>query len=130
MGTFLLGMLVGGIVVVLAGIFGLALKIYNLVRGVDGVVRGLHGMATVSAMQIARIEKTSQATMVASENFVDAIRQSADMYMRGPGMAGPFRPPVDNFNDLRETFEDGIKRFEDEMDEDEDDEQKPWDKKK
>jgi hypothetical protein len=97
-------------------------------------VAAMHRMMQVMALKINKIEKTSQATMDAAETFVDAIRSSAEqmMVMRPPSRGNM---PPEGFDDLRRSFEDGIRRFEEnEMtDSDEEDSEgegeEPWKKK-
>lgn len=60
-------------------------------------------------VKLARIEKMSASTMGAAENFVDALRRSAEDMM-----GGPTRP--DDLRDLRQTFEDGIRDLEEDSD--------------
>jgi hypothetical protein len=63
--------------------------------------------------RLTKIEKLSEASLSAAENFVDALQRSAE------GM-GFVPPPIegDDFRDLRDTFEDGIRNLEDEQDDD------------
>lgn len=97
-------------------------------------VAAMHRMMQVMALKVNKIEKTSQATMDAAETFVDAIRSSAEqmMVMRPPPRG---QMPPEGFDDLRKSFEDGIRRFEEnEMNEsDEEDSEgegeEPWKKK-
>ena len=97
-------------------------------------VAAMHRMMQVMALKVNKIEKTSQATMDAAETFVDAIRSSAEqmMVMRPPSRGNM---PPEGFDDLRRSFEDGIRRFEEnEMtDSDEEDSEgegeEPWKKK-
>ena len=97
-------------------------------------VAAMHRMMQVMALKVNKIEKTSQATMDAAETFVDAIRSSAEqmMVMRPPSRG---QMPSEGFDDLRKSFEDGIRRFEEnEMNEsDEEDSEgegeEPWKKK-
>jgi hypothetical protein len=60
--------------------------------------------------KLTKIEKMSEVTMGAAENFVSALQQSAENMMFGPGDRP--QPPTDDFHDLRETFEDGIRNLE------------------
>jgi len=97
-------------------------------------VAAMHRMMQVMALKVNKIEKTSQATMDAAETFVDAIRSSAEqmMVVRPPSRGNM---PPEGFDDLRKSFEDGIRRFEEnEMtDSDEEDSEgegeEPWKKK-
>ena len=97
-------------------------------------VAAMHRMMQVIALKVNKIEKTSQTTMDAAETFVDALRSSAEqmMIMRPPSRG---QMPPEGFDDLRKSFEDGIRRFEEnEMNEsDEEDSEgegeEPWKKK-
>lgn len=70
--------------------------------------------------RLQKLEQISIATMGAAENFVDALRESNE---DGPPLVSPSDM---NFDDLRETFENGIRKFEEESD---DDEGEGWKKK-
>ena len=96
-------------------------------------VAAMHRMMQVMALKVNRIEKTSQTTMDAAETFVDALRSSAEqmMIMRPPPRG---QMPPEGFEDLRKSFEEGIRRFEEnEMDSDDEDSEgegeEPWKKK-
>lgn len=63
----------------------------------------------------AKARQIAEATLQASETFVDALRASAEMMP--PRNLGNL--PPNTFDDLRQSFENGIREFENE-DEDED----------
>lgn len=74
-------------------------------------------------MLTTQTHRAMQETLQASENFVDALRESNDM--------GRPLDKKDDFRDLRKKFEDGIDGFDskDKDDEDESDEEGPeWKK--
>jgi len=97
-------------------------------------VAAMHRMMQVIALKVNKIEKTSQTTMDAAETFVDALRSSAEqmMIMRPPSRG---QMPPEGFDDLRKSFEDGIRRFEENEMNDSDEEdsegegEEPWKKK-
>lgn len=111
MNTFVLGMLVGGAAV---GIIAALVFINNKIKVVMGTLQLLTN-------KVSKIEKMSESTMMAAENFVDALQTSAQqMFVQNSG-----RPPADEFQDLRETFEDGIRNLENE---DDDEDKEDWKK--
>ena len=115
MNTFLLGMLAGvgifGIIVVMVTVFKIAQEIAMI-----------HRIVQILGLKINKIEKVTQSTMVAAENFVDALQQSAEQFQQHYSKA----EPSDDFGDLRESFEEGIRKFEEEDDEENED---GWNKK-
>ena len=118
MNTFLLGMLAGvgifGIIVVMVTVFKIAQEIAMI-----------HRIVQILGLKINKIEKVTQSTMVAAENFVDALQQSAEQFQQH--YTNNKAESNDDFGDLRESFEEGIRKFEEEEnDEDEDN----WKKKK
>lgn len=117
MSTFLLGMLAG------VGIFGIIVIMVTVFK-IAQEVSMIHRIVQILGLKINKIEKVTQTTMDAAENFVDALQQSAEQFQQhhqGKVEQG------DDFGDLRESFEEGIRKFEEEEnDEDEDN----WKKKK
>lgn len=95
-------------------------------------VAAMHRMMQVMALKVNRIEKISQTTMDAAETFVDALRSSAEQMMMRPPSRGPM--PPEGFDDLRKSFEEGIRRFEENEMNDSDEEdsegegEEPWKK--
>ena len=80
-------------------------------------------------VKLNKLEQIGLATMQAAENFTEALRESNE------GMESPMGMSTQNsdvgFDDLRETFEKGIKRLEDDADEEEGNgETEDWKKKK
>ena len=108
MQTFILGVLVGSAVV---GIIA-ALVFIN------GKLKLLLNTLQVFNARLGKIEKVTEATMMAAENFVDALQNSAEQMGMRP-MGGPLQNRPDDFQDLRETFEEGIRNLEEDPDEDE-----------
>jgi len=132
---FKVGYMTMFIIGLLAGIatFALIVSVF-IFNKLQLEVAAMHRMMQVMALKVNKIEKTSQATMDAAETFVDAIRSSAEqmMVVRPPSRGNM---PPEGFDDLRRSFEDGIRRFEEnEMtDSDEEDSEgegeEPWKKK-
>lgn len=112
MNTFVLGVLVGGAVV------GIIAALVFINTKLKTVIAQLH----ILTGKMVKMEKITENTMIAAENFVDALQSSAQQM----GMRPLQGPPgsADDFTDLRETFEDGIRNLEDDSDEDEE----PWKK--
>lgn len=105
----------------LGSVVGIVLLLRHISTEIAIIKQHTIGMLSL----IIRIEKTSQATMEASEGFIDGLRQSVEQ-MHGPGGPPPFmQNRQDHFRDLRSQFEEGINRLEgleQEMDDDDDDE--------
>jgi len=78
-------------------------------------------------LKVNKIEKITENTMQASETFVDALRESAEQMMS-------MRPrnnqddDSEQFDDLRKSFEDGIRRMEEDDEEGEEDSDNKWKK--
>lgn len=116
MNTFILGLLIGGAAV---GLIAALVFINQKLKMIIGVLQVVVG-------KVNKIEKTSEASLTAAENFVDALHQSAEGMMFGPGRKPQHGPsnPADDFQELRETFEEGIR----DLEEDSDDEEEDWKK--
>lgn len=112
MNTFILGLLVGGAAV---GIIAALIFINNRLNVIIGTLQ-------ILTNKVVKIEKVSESTMHAAENFVDALQSSAQQMFAQQSD----RPPADEFQDLRETFEDGIRNLENE---DDDEDKEDWKKK-
>jgi hypothetical protein len=121
MHVFLVGVLVG------VGLFGMCVALVLLFR-LNTELTVVKNTLQLIWTKLTKIEKMSEVTMAASENFVNALQQSAEnmMFVRSDR---PTRPPTDDFHDLRETFEDGIRNLEEEGDEGDEDEEN-WKKNK
>lgn len=117
--TFMIGLVVGFVLFAIAvsvNLFNrIQVKLVELVMAVDN----LQKLSATLLNKTVKIEQMSQLTMEAAETFVDGLRASAEL---------PSMPPPDSesFDDLRQTFQDGIKDMED--DEGEEPEE-PWKKK-
>jgi hypothetical protein len=110
MNMFVYGVLVGVGVVSLAAIIILLSKIYTDLM----LIKNSLNMMWI---KIHKIEQMAQSTMSAAEGFVDALRQSAEDLMGGPPRMRNGAP--DEFRDLKQTFEDGIRELEEDDSEDE-----------
>jgi hypothetical protein len=128
MNTFIIGVLVG------ISLFALIYSVVMLNKLHGGMIL-LHQNidAQSKALQMAflkinKIEKITENTMQASENFVEALRESAEQMI---SMRPNIRRDDDSeqFGDLRKSFEDGIRRMEEDDDEDSDEEREDWNKK-
>jgi hypothetical protein len=131
MNMFLIGVLVGAGAFALLYLVMIISKIHAgliyLHQSIDAISKAVN----MSLMKLNKIEKVTDHTMTAAENFVDAIRESAEQMMM-------FRPPnsrrgkdddSEQFDDLRKSFEDGIRRMEDDEDEEgEEDPDNKWKK--
>ncbi len=129
MNTFTVGVIVGFIlfaVMATVVIFNkMQLEMTRLAKEVENMNKALQVMFA----KINKIEKVTQSTMDAAETFVDGLRESAEqiqmMQMRNPRMRGPMS--AEGFDDLRKSFEEGIKDMEEGLDdEDSDEQQEPW----
>lgn len=117
MSTFLLGMLAG------VTVFGIIMLIV-LVFKISQEVTMIHRIVQILGLKINKIEKVTQTTMEAAETFVDGLRESAEQLQQM--QQHPSSRP-DDFQDLRESFEEGIRQFEEEDEEEDGDN---WNKKK
>jgi NurA-like 5'-3' nuclease len=128
MNTFIIGVLVG------ISLFALIYTVVMLNKMHGGMIL-LHQNidAQSKALQMAflkinKIEKMTENTMQASENFVEALRESAEQMM---SMRPGLRRDVDDseqFDDLRKSFEDGIRQMEEDDEEGEEDSDNKWKK--
>jgi hypothetical protein len=117
MNMFLIGVLVGAACFALLYIVMTLSKIHAGMIYVHQSLDAIAKAVNLSLMKLSKIEKVTDTTMSAAENFVDALRESAEqMMMRPPNM----RKLGDNeqFDDLRKAFDEGIRQ----MEEDDDDE--------
>ena len=133
MNTFTVGVIAGFIlfaVMATVVIFNkMQLEIARLAKESENMNKALQIMFA----KINKIEKVTQTTMDAAETFVDGLRESAEqiqqqMMMRPPRTRGGISP--EGFDDLRKSFEEGIRQFEEdeESDDDSDEQQEPWKK--
>lgn len=93
--------------------------ILGVMRIMEAITETIVLLKTI-VLQLSKIEQLSMATLSASETFVEAL-QNAEQNMQN----GEMLVSGETFDDLRRSFENGIKDFEDTPD-DEDDE--PWKK--
>lgn len=104
------------------------LEIARLTNEMNGMNKALH----MALLKLNKIEKVTDTTMNAAETFVDGLRESAEQlhqqFMRPPRMRGPMSS--EGFDDLRKSFEDGIRQFEEDEDSDDDEgeNKEPWKK--
>lgn len=125
MNTFMIGIIVGFVlfaVVVSVWIFNkMQSEISRLVIQTESLNKMLH----VVAMKTVKIEKLTESTMHAAETFVDALRESAEnMQMMNP--AALENMDSNSFDDLRQSFEEGIKNMEEGDDENLEEPPEPW----
>lgn len=126
MNTFLVGIVVG---FVMFGAIALVL-IFNRMQleigRLSNEVENANKVLQMLLLKIGRIEKITIETMNAAETFVDGLRDSAEQMM--PPRRGRGNP--ESFDDLRQSFENGIKDMEHGMDdsdeEDSEGPQEPW----
>lgn len=122
MDTFSSGIVVGFILfAVVASVFifyKMQLELSRISRETDNIQKALQ----LALIKINRIEQMSHTTMNAAETFVDALRESAMQMNMSPN--SPEQPG--SFDDLRKSFEEGIKDMEDEQDGESDEPQEPW----
>jgi len=124
MNMFILGVLAG--VTMFAVIYSVFMlnKLHSRLILVHQMIENQGKAAQMLFMKVNKIEKITENTMTASETFVDALRESAEqmMNMRSPRLRN--QDVSEQFDDLRKTFDEGIRRME-EDDEDEDSEEGP-----
>ncbi len=131
MNMFLIGVLVGAASFALIYLVMLISKIHAgmiyLHQSIDSIGKAVN----VSLMKLGKIEKVTDNTMTGVENFVDAVRESAEQMMmfRPPNMHRPKGDDTEQFDDLRKSFEDGIRNMEEDDDEEgEEDPDNKWKK--
>ncbi len=107
MNTFVIGLITGFLVF---GIFAAVVLFYKMSQEISVI----HRIIQIIGLKINKIEKVTQTTMVAAENFVDALQSSAEQIQR---IQMNDNDPEDDFRDLRTSFEEGIRKFEEDEDE-------------
>lgn len=121
MNMFLIGVLVGaagfGLLYVVMMISKIHAGMMFLHQSTDNITKALN----LALLKLNKIEKVTDNTMSAAENFVEALRESAEQMMRPPNMR---KMDSAQFDDLRKAFDEGIRQME-EDDEDEDIEEGP-----
>lgn len=129
MNMFLIGVLVGAGAFALLYLVMIISKIHAgliyLHQSVDTITKAIN----LSMMKISKIEKVTDNTMVAAENFVDALRESAEqmMMMRPPNIK-PTKFDNEQFDDLRKAFDDGIRQMEEDDEEEGEEPEDKWKK--
>lgn len=130
MNMFLIGVLVGAASFALLYLVMMISKIHAgliyLHQSIDAIGKAVN----MSLLKLNKIEKVTDNTMTATENFVDALRESAEqmMMMRPPNIRGS-KDESEQFDDLRKAFDEGIRRFEEEEDDEEgEDPENKWKK--
>jgi hypothetical protein len=130
MNMFVLGVLAG--VIMFAVIYSVFMvnKLHSGLILIHQMIENQGKAAQMLFMKVNKIEKITENTMNASETFVDALRESAEqmMNMRNPRIRKD--DDYEQFDDLKKSFEDGIRRMEEDDDEDEDIEEGKEDWKK
>lgn len=106
MNTFVIGVLTGFIVF---AVFAAVVLFYKMSQEIAMI----HRIIQIIGLKINKIEKVTQTTMAAAENFVDALQSSAEQMQRQHNG----EQSDDDFQDLRESFEEGIRKFEEDEDE-------------
>jgi hypothetical protein len=125
MNMFMLGVLAGIVVfAVLYSVFMLN-KLHAGIILIHQMVENQGKAAQMLFMKVNKIEKVTETTMQSAEAFVDALRESAEqmMNMRPPRLRN--EDDLEQFDDLRKTFDDGIRRMEEDDDEDNDSDEGP-----
>lgn len=128
MNMFIIGVLVG--IALFALIYAVVMlnKLHGgmilLHQNIDAQSKALQ----MAFLKINKIEKITENTMKASETFIDALRESAEQMMQ---MRPNMRRDDDSeqFDDLRKSFEDGIRRMEEDDEDDDNEEKEGWEKK-
>ena len=131
MNTFVGGVLVGFAVFALFYCVMMLSKIHTGIILVHQLIEAQGKALQMAFMKLAKIEKVTDNTMTAVENFVDALRESAEQMMmfRPPNMRRPKGDDSEQFDDLRKSFEDGIRNMEEDDDEEgEEDPDNKWKK--
>ena len=120
MNTFIIGVLVG--IALFALIYAVVMlnKLQSNLISVHQNIEAQSKALQMVFLKINKIEKVTDNTMQAAENFVDALRESAEqmMNMRQPRLRN--QDDSEQFDDLRRTFDEGIRRMEEDDDEDDD----------
>jgi hypothetical protein len=127
MNTFVIGLIVGfTLFAVLASVL-IFQKIQTELSRLAILTDDIHKMLRLVTVKVGKIDQVTQSTMHAAETFVDALRESAEqMHMMNPSTMDKMNPG--SFDDLRQSFEEGIKGMEDDVDDDDslDNPSEPW----
>lgn len=127
MNMFLIGVLVGAACFAILYLVMVISKIHAgmiyLHQSMDAITKAVN----LSLVKLSKIEKVTDNTMAAAENFVDALRESAEqMMMRPPNI----KRLGDNeqFDDLRKAFDEGIRQMEEDDEEEGEEPEDKWKK--
>ena len=125
MNTFTMGIIVGFLLFAVFASVWIFNKMQLEISRLATEIENLNKVLRVVAMKTAKIERITETTMHAAETFVDALRESADhiQLMSPPGMD---KMDPSSFDDLRKSFEEGIKGMEDGEDENLEEPPEPW----
>lgn len=125
MNTFTSGIIVGFILFAVFASVWIFNKMQLEISRLATETENLNKVLRVIAMKTAKIEQITHSTMLAAETFVDALRESAEhMQMMNPSGMDKMDPGA--FDDLRQSFEEGIKGMEDSDDENLEEPPEPW----
>jgi len=129
MNTFIIGVLVG--IALFALIYAVVMlnKLQSNLISVHQNIEAQSKALQMVFLKINKIEKVTDNTMQAAENFVDALRESAEqmMNMRPPNMRRS-KDDLEQFDDLRKAFDEGIRQFEEEDDDEGEEQEDNWKK--
>ena len=117
MNMFLIGVLVGAACFAILYLVTVISKIHTgmiyLHQSMDTITKAVN----LSLVKLNKVEKVTDNTMTAAENFVDALRESAEQMMRPPNIKR--LDDNEQFDDLRKAFDEGIRKMEDDDDDEE-----------
>lgn len=102
--------IIGAIIGIAAFLLG---YVANTLHRLDEEIRQMATLQKLLVVEQAKTRQFAEATLQASETFVDALRQSAEM-MGPPGPPNFRNLPPNTFDDLRQSFENGIRGLEEE----------------
>lgn len=124
MNTFAVGIIVGFILFAVLMSVWIFIKMQTEITRLATEIENLNKVLRVVAMKTTKIEQMTHSTMHAAETFVDALRESAEHMQMNPRGMNKMDP--DSFDDLRQSFEEGIKGMEDGDDENLEEPPEPW----
>ena len=126
MNMFLIGVLVGASSFALIYLVMIISKLHAGMMYLHQSSDSMGKAVNMILLKLNKIEKVTDNTMTAAENFVDAIRESAEQMIRPPNLR---RMDSGQFEDLRKAFDEGIRQMEEDDDEDEgEDQEENWKK--
>lgn len=126
MNMFLIGVLVGAASFALIYLVMIISKLHAGMMYLHQSADNIGKAVNMILLKLNKIEKVTDNTMTAAENFVDAIRESAEQMIRPPNLR---RMDSGQFEDLRKAFDEGIRQMEEDDDEDEgEDQEENWKK--